>query len=273
MAQWGYTKLNGPRTERWAEVAPAAKGERQSPIDIKPSCVKFDEALKSPPLEFSYKPENTKSVTNNGKSVVVDIGGNGSSVTGGPVKNKYEGVQFHWHWGKENEKGSEHTVDGKMCEAELHIVNYNTELFPDFPAAAQQDKGLCVLGAFLKVGQKEHKGYKDLLQYFSKIQNAGQSVKVDGGFDPACLLPGNTTEYWTYEGSLTTPPCFESVTWIVFKEPVEVTAEQIEAFRALKSTKEGEAVQDDDDLQGQLVENYRPPCCCQNKRDVRASFQ
>ena len=35
------------------------------------------------------------------------------------------------------------------------------------------------------------------------------------------------TKYWTYEGSLTTPPLYESVTWIVFKEPIEMSDDQV----------------------------------------------
>lgn len=46
------------------------------------------------------------------------------------------------------------------------------------------------------------------------------------GFDPSTLLPG-CLDYWTYDGSLTTPPLLESVTWIVCKEPISVSAEQV----------------------------------------------
>lgn len=46
-------------------------------------------------------------------------------------------------------------------------------------------------------------------------------------FDPACLLPSNTNDYWTYHGSLTTPPLTESVTWIVMKQHIEVSHDQV----------------------------------------------
>lgn len=45
-------------------------------------------------------------------------------------------------------------------------------------------------------------------------------------FDPTCLLP-KSLEYWTYPGSLTTPPLYESVTWIVCKQPISVSSEQV----------------------------------------------
>lgn len=50
-------------------------------------------------------------------------------------------------------------------------------------------------------------------------------------FDPGSLLP-NVLDYWTYPGSLTTPPLLESVTWIVLKEPISVSSQQV---RLLKS--------------------------------------
>lgn len=46
-------------------------------------------------------------------------------------------------------------------------------------------------------------------------------------FDPACLLPSNTEDYWTYHGSLTTPPLTESVTWIIMKQHIEVSHDQV----------------------------------------------
>ncbi len=45
-------------------------------------------------------------------------------------------------------------------------------------------------------------------------------------FDPKILLPGSLN-YWTYDGSLTTPPLLESVTWIVLKEPISVSPAQV----------------------------------------------
>lgn len=75
--------------------------------------------------------------------------------------------------------------------------------------------------------------------------------------DPGKLLP-KSNAYWTYLGSLTTPPCTESVTWIVFKEAIELSQEQIKNFRNLKCYDAGEECPCDE-LNGQVINNYRPP--------------
>lgn len=53
------------------------------------------------------------------------------------------------------------------------------------------------------------------------------SVVEFNRFDPACLLPRNTEDYWTYHGSLTTPPLTESVSWIIMKQHIEVSHDQV----------------------------------------------
>ncbi|GLD67192.1 carbonic anhydrase, partial [Lates japonicus] len=83
-------------------------------------------------------------------------------------------------------------------------------------------------------------------------------------FDAKTLLPP-CLDYWTYDGSLTTPPLLESVTWIVLKEPISVSPAQMAKFRSLLFTGEGEAP-------CCMADNYRPPQPLKG-RQVRASFK
>merc|ERR1712150_382621 len=136
----------------------------------------------------------------------------------------------------------------------------------------KSDNGLCVLGMFLKPG-KEHAGLKKMTDMLSQVPYSGDSVDMRGGFDPATLLPGNTKKYWSYLGSLTTPPCYESVTWVVFEEPIEVSEAQLKAFRSMKQhAKGGKMPADANDFDGYIVENYRPPLP-RGGRLLRASFK
>ncbi|XP_012912396.1 carbonic anhydrase 5A, mitochondrial isoform X3 [Mustela putorius furo] len=123
------------------------------------------------------------------------LSGTGAGICGGPLENHYRLKQFHFHWGATDERGSEHTVDGRVYPAE---------------------------GARAAVGP----------------------------FQPSCLLPA-CRDYWTYPGSLTTPPLSESVTWIVQKRPIEVAQDQLAAFRTLLSSALGEE-------ERSMVDNYRP---------------
>ena len=62
-----------PGPETWAEHFPAAKGNRQTPIDIIPSWAKYDAKLKEKPLKFKYDPSKCKTILNTGASFQVPM--------------------------------------------------------------------------------------------------------------------------------------------------------------------------------------------------------
>ena len=122
---------------------------------------------------------------------------------------------MHAHWGKAGGGGSEHTVDGGQYAAELHIVHWNTK-YGDPSQAVDKPDGLAVLGMFLREGESRGELVK-ICRNLATVSTKDKSVTKDEDFlDPTKFLPGNKT-FFTYPGSLTTPPLFESVTWIVFK--------------------------------------------------------
>nr|XP_023020577.1 carbonic anhydrase [Leptinotarsa decemlineata] len=129
---------------------------------------------------------------------------------------------------------------------------YKTLLFGE---AAQHPDGLCVLGVFLKPGKK-HDEIEKVVAQLGKIEFKGESTKIFGPLNPALLLPENSG-YYTYQGSLTTPPCSECVVWIVFKEPIEVSNEQLTAFRNLKSYCKEDSCPCDE-FKGYVKSNFRP---------------
>lgn len=265
MTEWGYTGNTGPAN--WHKSFPQAGGNRQSPIDIKTSDVKYDAGLAGKPLKINYDPKRTKALVNNGHTFRVDIDACDYNLSGGPLSDNYQLVQFHAHWGKEDKEGAEHTIDGKQYAAEVHLVHWNTGQFKSVEDAIKADQGIAVLGSFIKVG-KPHEGFEKLVPFLKKTPNKNCTAAVDGGFDPSCLLPANKKDYWTYEGSLTTPPCYESVSFILFKDVVEMSSEQLQVLRNLLDYADGETPEGE----GKLVNNYRPLCDL-NGRVVRGSFQ
>lgn len=249
--EWGYNQENGP--EKWSECFPEAGGTRQSPIDIKPVDLKSISPNRK--LTWKYVPENTIDVTNPGYCWKVHVNGAGSELTGGPLDGKYVLEQFHCHWGSTNNEGSEHTVNGKKFAGELHLVHWNSTKYSSFAEAAKYPDGLAVLGVFLKPGRK-HFELDKIVDQLNLIQHKGETAKILVPVNPAALLPDDSG-YYTYQGSLTTPPCSECVIWIVFKEPVELSQEQLDAFRRLRSF----CVDDIcpcDEFKGFVKSNFRP---------------
>lgn len=256
---WGYEAENGPQT--WAKCFPIADGARQSPINIVPGHATHDAGLK--PLHLKYDPATCLEILNNGHSIQVTFADDTdrSTLTGGPVSGKFRLKQFHFHWGASDDKGSEHTVADIKYPAELHLVHWNTK-YQSFGEAVDKPDGLAVVGVFLKIGGKNPKLQK-ILDAFDAIKSKGKQTSF-ANFDPSTLLPAHL-DYWTYEGSLTTPPLYESVTWIVCKDPISVSSEQMAKFRSLLFSAEGDAT-------CCMVDNYRPPQPLKG-RSVRASFK
>ncbi|XP_049304909.1 carbonic anhydrase [Bactrocera dorsalis] len=253
---WGYTAENGPA--HWAKEFPQASGHRQSPVDITPSSAKKGSELNVAPLKWSYVPEHTVSLTNPGYCWRVDVKGQDSLLTGGPLgTDLYKLEQFHSHWGCTDDKGSEHTVDGVSYAGELHLVHWNTTKYESFAKAASAPDGLAVLGVFFEASDNAHPELEKITNLLPFVVHKGDRVTLPDACDPSKLLP-TTTSYWTYEGSLTTPPCSESVIWIVFKTPIEVSRDQLDAMRNLNCYD----VKDEcpcNELNGKVINNFRPP--------------
>ena len=131
---------------------------------------------------------------------------------------------MHAHWGDAEGVGSEHTLDGKQYDAELHIVHYNTK-YGNAGEAFDKEDGLAVLGMLLKVG-KENKELQKVLGRLKELEEVYDKVAIEESLIIDNLLPADKS-FFTYPGSLTTPPLYESVTWIVFNQPIEISPEQV----------------------------------------------
>nr|XP_046204468.1 carbonic anhydrase 7-like isoform X2 [Oncorhynchus gorbuscha] len=245
---WGYGEEDGP--DAWHKNYPIAHGNRQSPIDIVPENTVYDASL--PPIFVSYDHCNSINICNNGHSVTVEFDDTDDKtvIRAGPLDNAYRLKQFHFHWGGKGSQGSEHTVRGKTYASELHLVHWNADKYKTFGEAAAAPDGLAVLGIFLEIGG-EHRGLHKITDALYKVKFKG-SVADFKGFNPKCLLP-SSLHFWTYPGSLTTPPLHESVTWIVLKEPIVVSEKQMGKFRMLLFSGEEE------ESRKCMENNFRPP--------------
>ncbi|XP_006202422.2 carbonic anhydrase 3 isoform X1 [Vicugna pacos] len=257
--EWGYASHNGP--DHWHELYPIAKGDNQSPIELHTKDISHDPSLL--PWTAAYDPGSAKTILNNGKTcrVVFDDTYDRSMLRGGPLTGSYRLRQFHLHWGSSDDHGSEHIVDGVKYAAELHLVHWNSK-YNSFASALKKPDGVSVIGIFLKIGREKGE-FQLLLDALDKIKTKGKEAPFTN-FNPSCLFPA-CRDYWTYQGSFTTPPCEECIVWILLKEPMTVSSDQMAKLRSLYASAENEPPVP-------LVGNWRPPQPLKG-RIVRASFK
>jgi carbonic anhydrase len=196
---WDYVGDMGPA--RWGKEFPlCGKGKKQSPLDIKGPFVK-----QRVDLAPSYKP-GPLTMLNNGHTIQVNIPAGSKLRIDGIA---YDLLQFHFH------RPSEEQIDGKPMAMVAHFVHKSAE------------GKLAVIGVLLKEGN-ENPNIKTLWANLP----AGEGPPVDVPevtFNPANLLP-KELDFWSYEGSLTTPPCTEGVRFFILRTPVNISKEQVNAF-------------------------------------------
>ncbi|NXU91669.1 CAH14 anhydrase, partial [Xiphorhynchus elegans] len=255
----------GPQGQQhWPEGHPACGGRAQSPIDIATARAQPELAL--PPLQPQgyEQPETPRfSLANNGHTAVLALP---PSLRLGGLPGVFAAAQLHFHWGRPGHaEGAEHLLDGHRAPAEMHVVHFDAGRFADASEAQQHPGGLAVLGVLLEVGTDPHPAYDNILRHLGSIRYAGQSTSIPS-FSVRDLLPPSLDRYYRYNGSLTTPPCFQSVLWTLFPQPVRVSRAQLEQLQgSLYSTEEAEAEPHP------LVDNFRAPQEL-NQRLVLSSF-
>lgn len=202
---WSYAGEWG--VDRWAaiksEFAACAQGRQQSPIDIRDGA-----RLELEPIEFSYAPAPLR-VVDNGHTVQVNIDAGRYIVVLG---KRYDLKQFHFH------KPAEERIDGRSYDMVGHLLHKDADgrvaMVAVLFEAGGENAFICRLWPYLPLEQ-------GIESYLPEVR-----VELDK------LLP-ETRTYYTYMGSLTTPPCTEGVLWIVMKNPVPISAEQIAVFSRL----------------------------------------
>ena len=201
---WAYEGEGRP--ENWAKLDPqnnvCASGQRQSPIDIRDG-IKVD----LEPIQFDYRPSKFR-INDNGHTVQVDVGDSSLTLTG----KTYELVQFHFH------RPSEEKVNGRRFDMVAHLVH------------KADDGALAVVAVLLERGQEN--AFIQTLWNNMPLEKNAPVTPPSLVIEPLALLPA-ARDYYTYMGSLTTPPCSEGVLWLVMKQPVQVSADQIAIFSRL----------------------------------------
>ena len=201
---WEYGGESNPT--HWGDLAPEFKsckaGHAQSPINI-------DSYREGKPtkIEFNYRP-TTAEVIDNGHTIQINYEPGSTLEIGNEV---YELKQFHFH------TPSEHRINNNASAMEAHFVHQN------------EAGKLAVVGVMINSGAENPviASIWDAIPDGNKQEDSGEV-----SLNAANLLPEDKT-YWSYNGSLTTPPCSERVSWNVLSEPIELSPEQIATFESI----------------------------------------
>ena len=211
---WSYEGDTGPAA--WgtlsADWSPCGNGQNQSPIDI-------DQTMSAdlPEMRAQYPPASLKIMhtahvadgINNGHTIQINYT-DGDVLTIG--SEQFQLLQYHFH------VPSEHTVKGQHHAMEMHLVH------------ATNDGKLAVIGVFIDEGA-HNAAFDPILSNLPATKGA-ESHLEQVMVDVNQMLPSSLESY-RYDGSLTTPPCSESVNWLVMTTPIQMSADQIAAFRAI----------------------------------------
>jgi carbonic anhydrase len=219
----------------WPKEFPVCGSQTQSPVDLRPTETTAQNSL---PLTFTgydtLLDYTGFAIKNEGYTVLSTWTFDNRSVhvSGGTLPNTFSLYQFHFHWGSNDTLGSEHTVYGTPYPMEAHLVHYNLA-YSAYSAATNASDGLVVFGLFVQISDTDNPVFDAITKNFLNIPNDGQDVQYAQTFPINQLLPSNRADYYTYKGSLTTPPCYNSVTWIVFRNPIFISERQVNRYREL----------------------------------------
>jgi len=205
---WGYAGPGAP--DNWGKINPdyalCEAGKRQSPIDIREGA-----RLDLEPIRFDYRPTPLR-IVDNGHTIQVNYG-EGSYIT--VAGERFELKQFHFH------KPAEERIDGRWFDMVAHLVHKS------------MDGRLAVVAVLFEMRDQPNPFLRGVWPHLP-LEPGREVMMREVMIDASQLLP-ETRTYFTYMGSLTTPPCTEGVRWIVLKTPVEVSFDQVAVFSKLYS--------------------------------------
>ena len=205
-------------------------GNMQSPINVVTDDLENGDEIDLSDLVFSYLDENLQGTwTNNGHSLQFTPAAASDARTVRTYRGTYELLQFHFHWGANDDEGSEHRINGNQYSGELHFVHQTTAT----DASGTDFDYYTVVGVLLEADD-DLSAEDTIWESFSDIPGFEEVYNIsDSDTDYGDLLPTDR-EYYYYNGSLTTPLCNQIVQWVLLQNPVAVPSSFFTAARTLQ---------------------------------------
>eukprot|EP00878_Enallax_costatus_P019696 GHUV01020786.1.p1 GENE.GHUV01020786.1~~GHUV01020786.1.p1 ORF type:complete len:333 (+),score=85.23 GHUV01020786.1:274-1272(+) len=204
---FSYGEEAGPLT--WGGAC--STGTHQSPINLPRTAAADISCSSTPQPVVRYQTDNSVRIKNTGTTIQVNFQP-GNSVSWG--QQQLELLQYHFH------TPSEHAWDGQRSAMEAHLVHRN-----------MSTGGFLVLGVMLQPPKSASRQQPNpcLAVALEHVPREPQTeADCPTPVNPAQLLPAGLAagQFVHYQGSLTTPPCSESVDWVVFEQPLPITDQQ-----------------------------------------------
>lgn len=262
-SSWSYDNVN-----EWGVDFPLCGGDTQSPIDIDydkvdTNCPTTLESGRGALLWSAANFQGTYTIENNGHSMKMTATApfykNEDIEPIAVLRNNFRTASeehsyfcldsVHFHFGSNDGQGSEHTVNGKSAPLEMHFVHYSCDYHSLADALADENVEdpyvLAVVGVMFEVGE-ENAYFEHIVNKIAYDVDAGSSMVIANApfID---LVPLATTDYFYYEGSLTTPGCNPIVRWHLLTETLSISKKQLDMLRLLQND-DGES----------LADNFRP---------------
>ncbi|XP_033215271.1 carbonic anhydrase 2-like [Belonocnema kinseyi] len=212
------------------------EGDLSSPIDLNISNMTVAEL--NPLLWCNYDiPPKKLKLTNTGHTVILSAKWQQERayLTDGPFLSKFVFSQIHFHWGINDMEGSEHRFDGASSPMELHAVHFKSEYRSQELAVSETD-GVAVLVYAFKLQTDPNPELDDIVGNIPFIKNPNSSIRLNPWLITKILRPF-TRDYFVYWGSVPLLNRTHTVLWLISREPIGISPQQVAEFRTLYDQK------------------------------------